>query len=237
MIITILTIMMIIIILLEAECGATREVGISGACHARVPRYTYIYIERERDRYMYIHTYIHTHTYICIYYHHYHHYYYSRLKFNRASLCLLLCICLWWIVDSCMASIAGQGTLSGFPCSVNNQLRTGADKGNPTVYLKQSIAMASGGLPLSPPPSPSLHPPLPPYAPMSLPLPLSRCLSLCLSFLSLSLSLSLRIIHTHQVAASRFCGGARSFAPQGSSARGRRWDSMKHRSAPKEKCP
>ena len=39
----------------------------------------------------------------------------------------------WWIVDSRMARIAGQGTPSGFPCAVNNQLRTGADKGNPTV--------------------------------------------------------------------------------------------------------
>ena len=37
------------------------------------------------------------------------------------------------IVDSRTARIAGQGTLSGFPCAVNNQLRTGADKGNPTV--------------------------------------------------------------------------------------------------------
>ena len=40
----------------------------------------------------------------------------------------------WWIVDSCMARIAGQGTpLGAFPCAVNNQLITGADKGNPTV--------------------------------------------------------------------------------------------------------
>ena len=45
-----------------------------------------------------------------------------------------------------MARIARQGTLSGFPCAVNNQLRTGPDKGNPTVYLKQSIAMASEGV-------------------------------------------------------------------------------------------
>ena len=40
---------------------------------------------------------------------------------------------LGWIVDSCMARAAGQGVPSGFPCAVNNQLRTGADKGNPTV--------------------------------------------------------------------------------------------------------
>ena len=32
------------------------------------------------------------------------------------------------------------------PCAVNNQLRTGADKGNPIVQLKQSIAMASKGV-------------------------------------------------------------------------------------------
>ena len=38
-----------------------------------------------------------------------------------------------WIVDSRMARIAELGMLSGFPCAVNNQLRTGADKGNPTV--------------------------------------------------------------------------------------------------------
>ena len=30
--------------------------------------------------------------------------------------------------------------------AMNNQLRTGADKGNPTVYLKQSIAMAGDGV-------------------------------------------------------------------------------------------
>ena len=29
---------------------------------------------------------------------------------------------------------------------MNTQLRTGADKGNPTVQLKQSIAMASNGV-------------------------------------------------------------------------------------------
>ena len=29
---------------------------------------------------------------------------------------------------------------------MNTQLRTGADKGNPTVELKQSIAMASNGV-------------------------------------------------------------------------------------------
>ena len=53
---------------------------------------------------------------------------------------------LGWIVDSCMARAAGQGVPSGFPCAVNNQLRTGADKGNPTVELKQSIVMASKGV-------------------------------------------------------------------------------------------
>lgn len=41
---------------------------------------------------------------------------------------------LGWIVDSRMARIAGQGTpFRGFSCALNNQLRTGADKGNPTV--------------------------------------------------------------------------------------------------------
>ena len=59
----------------------------------------------------------------------------------------------WWIVDSCMARIAGQGTPLGalvglgrnyswigpaMPAravrqAINNQLRTGTDKGNPTV--------------------------------------------------------------------------------------------------------
>jgi len=33
----------------------------------------------------------------------------------------------------------------GFPCAVNNQLRTGADKGNPTAYLKQMFVMVSKG--------------------------------------------------------------------------------------------
>ena len=33
-----------------------------------------------------------------------------------------------------------------FLSALNNQLRTGADKGNPTVYLKQSIVMAGDGV-------------------------------------------------------------------------------------------
>jgi len=33
----------------------------------------------------------------------------------------------------------------GFPCAVSYQLRTGADKGNPIVKLKQSIVMVSKG--------------------------------------------------------------------------------------------
>ncbi len=39
----------------------------------------------------------------------------------------------WWIVDSRMARIAVQGTPPGFPRAVNSQLRTVAEKGNPTV--------------------------------------------------------------------------------------------------------
>jgi len=31
-------------------------------------------------------------------------------------------------VDLRTARVAGQGTLSGFPCAMNNRLRTGADK-------------------------------------------------------------------------------------------------------------
>ena len=51
-----------------------------------------------------------------------------------------------WILDSLMVSIAGPRTaLWGYPCAVSDQLRTAADKGNPTVELKLSIAMASEG--------------------------------------------------------------------------------------------
>ena len=38
-----------------------------------------------------------------------------------------------------------RNAFRGFPCAMSNQLRTGADKGYPTVSLKQSIAMASKG--------------------------------------------------------------------------------------------
>ena len=39
------------------------------------------------------------------------------------------------IVDSCSASFDGVRTVASvtFPYAVNNRLRTGADKGNPTV--------------------------------------------------------------------------------------------------------
>ena len=44
-------------------------------------------------------------------------------------------------------AIDGQGMLlEAFPCAMNNQLRTGAGQGNPTLQLKQSIAMASNGV-------------------------------------------------------------------------------------------
>ena len=49
-------------------------------------------------------------------------------------------------MDSRLVTIDGQEILfEAFPV-MNNQLRTGADKGNPTVRSKQSIAMASDGV-------------------------------------------------------------------------------------------
>ena len=42
-------------------------------------------------------------------------------------------VMLWCCVDLYMVRIAGQGMLSSDPFAVNNHLRTGADKGNPTV--------------------------------------------------------------------------------------------------------
>ena len=44
------------------------------------------------------------------------------------------------------ARIVKQGSLSGFPCAANNQLRSGADKGDPIAKLQQNIAMASEGV-------------------------------------------------------------------------------------------
>ena len=57
-------------------------------------------------------------------------------------MCVCMCIYIYIYICICMtngyrpldrpeARIAGQGKLLAFPHAVNNQLRTGADRGNP----------------------------------------------------------------------------------------------------------